>query len=100
VRRPGVDLAALDGIDWDDSNTAKIRRQHRVEAFECEEVLLGAPRVLVDEGHSRDEDRWIALGATATGRRLSVVFAIRGRRIRVVTARDQSRRERKEMVND
>jgi uncharacterized protein len=46
--------------------------------------------------HSDTEPRFLALGQTDSGRRLFVVFTIRGRHIRVISARDMSRRERRE----
>jgi uncharacterized DUF497 family protein len=75
----------------------KIWTKHAVSRPECEEVFLGAPRVVADETHSGAERRFVAFGATATGRRLAVVFTLRGSRLRVITARDQCRRERREL---
>jgi uncharacterized DUF497 family protein len=49
-----------------------------------------------DEKHSQQESRYHALGQTEAGRRLFVVFTLRGRLIRMISAREMSRRERKE----
>ena len=92
-------FASFTGFDWDEHNRRKIRAGHAVEPSECEEVLLREPRVLRDDAHSSHEPRYIAFGPTSTGRRLAVVFTVRGTRLRVVTARDQSRRERRELGN-
>jgi hypothetical protein len=51
--------------------------------------------VATDAAHSRDEPRYAALGKTAAGRRLTIVFTIRGDSIRVISARPMSRRERR-----
>ncbi len=48
-----------------------------------------------DSAHSREEARHYALGQTSVGRKLFVVFTIRGERIRVISARTMSRRERR-----
>ncbi|MEA2082150.1 MAG: BrnT family toxin [Elusimicrobiota bacterium] len=40
------------------------------------------------------EKRYYAFGATDRRRKLTIVFTIRNRKIRVVSARDMSRRER------
>lgn len=93
-------FAGIRGFDWDEHNSGKIWRQHGVTPRECEEVFLLAPRVAEDPRHSGTEIRRVAFGPTAIGRRLAVVFTQRGDRIRVVTARDQSRRERKELFDD
>ncbi len=93
----GERLAAVEGFDWEEHNSRKIWTKHAVSPLECEEVFFGAPRVLADPVHSGSERRFVAFGATATGRRLAVDFTLRGSRLRVVTARDQSRRERREL---
>lgn len=90
-------FAGIAGFDWDEHDSRKIRDRHAVEPSECEEVLLHEPRIVRDEAHSSHEARFVAFGPTATGRRLAVVFTLRGTRLRVVTARDQSRRERREL---
>ena len=42
------------------------------------------------------EPRYFALGRTDSVRELAVVFTVRGKRVRVISARPMSRRERKE----
>ena len=51
--------------------------------------------VAEDEKHSEIERRYYALGHTDGGRSLFVVFTIRGDLIRVISARDMNRRERR-----
>ena len=51
--------------------------------------------VAADARHSGQEARYAALGRTTAGRWLAVVFTIRGTLIRVISARDMSRRERR-----
>jgi predicted DNA binding CopG/RHH family protein len=45
--------------------------------------------------HSQDEDRYYALGRTSADRRLFVAFTMRGTLVRVISARDMSRTERR-----
>jgi len=86
----------LVAFDWDDGNAEKSWQRHGVRASECEEVFFNRPLlVLEDPKHSSDESRILALGRTHAGRRLLVVFTQRGNRIRVISARDMSRRERR-----
>lgn len=47
-----------------------------------------------DARHSEAEPRFYALGESDSGRGLFVAFTIRGDLIRVISARDMSRRER------
>ena len=84
------------GFDWDEANAIKIWNKHQVTPVKCEQVFFNRPLVAgFDEKHSREEVRRYVLGQTDTGRRLFVVVTVRGRRMRVVTARDMSKRERK-----
>jgi len=89
-------LADCVGFQWDKGNLLKIWERHGVVPLECEGVFFNEPLVaLPDERHSKQEVRFYALGKTDGGRLLFVAFAIRGRLIRVISARDMSRRERR-----
>lgn len=48
-----------------------------------------------DLAHSAVEPRYYVLGQTDAGRRLFIVFTIRRRRIRIISARDMSPKERR-----
>ncbi len=49
-----------------------------------------------EEKHSGQESRFYALGQTDAGRRLFIVFTVRGTLIRVISAREMNRREKRE----
>ena len=53
--------------------------------------ILVAP----DAAHSQKERRFAALGKTNADRRLAIVFTFRGTLVRVISARDMSKRERR-----
>jgi len=85
------------GFDWDAGNE-KNWTKHAVRFTECEEVFHRAPLVAPALAPTAvDEERFIALGRTALGRLLSIVFTFRGDRIRVISSRDMSRIERREL---
>jgi uncharacterized DUF497 family protein len=89
-------LEEFRGFDWDDGNRGKNWVGHGVSDAECEEVFFHQPLLVQpDEGHSEDEPRYYVLGRTARGRRLLLVFTPRGDRIRVISARDMTKRERR-----
>jgi uncharacterized protein len=89
-------LEQCEGFQWDDANADKIWQCHGVTPNECEEAFFNQPLVLgEDEKHSETEERLYALGHTDAGRELFVAFTLRGRLIRVISARDMSRKERK-----
>ena len=89
-------LADCQGFQWDAGNTNKIWGRHRVTPAECEELFFNRPLVVeTDAKHSSGEDRLYALGQSDSGRLIFVVFTIRGRLIRMISARDMSRKERR-----
>lgn len=69
---------------------------HGVPFWECEQLFFNEPLLVVgDVRHAGAEKRYYALGRTEAGRRLFVVFTVRGNHIRVISARERSRRERR-----
>ncbi len=74
----------------------KIWIKHRVSPSECEQIFFNYPLIVAgDIKHSEKEKRFFALGHTDTGRLLFVVCTIRKNQIRVISARDMNRKERK-----
>ena len=92
---PPPNLSRVEGFDWDRGNVEKNWKRHRVAFHECEEVFFHEPFILPDPRHSLAESRYYALGRTARGRRLTVAFTVRGNKIRVISARDMSRKEKR-----
>ena len=91
-----IDLSQFTGFEWDDKNRDKNWEKHEVSAGECEEVFFNLPLLLrSDDAHSQKEPRYYVLGHTIAGRRLFIVFIAREDKIRVISARDMSRKERK-----
>jgi len=83
------------GFDWDEGNRGKNWDKHRVSDLECEQVFFNQPLlVFSDEKHSDEEQRYYILGRTDQGRRLFVVFTPRADRIRIISAREMTKRER------
>ena len=91
-----IDFTRIAGFDWDRANAFK-NDKHRVTMAEAEQVFFFVPLVVTpDERHSRAEPRFRALGQTILGRRLAIIFTVRGEGtlIRVISARDMHRKER------
>jgi uncharacterized DUF497 family protein len=87
-------VRGLSGFEWDPGNWRKSELKHGVAAPEAEEALLNDPLCQVDTRHSGGEQRYVALGVTNEGRHLFVAFTIRRSRVRIISARPMSRRER------
>jgi uncharacterized protein len=78
-------------FEWDDENIEHIAR-HKVEIDEAEAVFDNRPSILRTQ-----EDRYLAIGQTDEGRYLAIVFARKPGRTRVITARDLTGREKKNL---
>ena len=93
-----VDLNLVIGFDWDQGNERKSVDKHHVSQAEAEQVFMNQPLMLAeDREYSVTEHRLRALGRTDEGRHLYVVFTLRRDRslIRVISARDMNRKERR-----
>jgi uncharacterized DUF497 family protein len=86
-------------FEWDARKAAVNRAKHGV-SFEEAATAFGDPNALdgLDLRHSEKESRFLRLGSGATGRVLMVAYTVRrrddGERIRIISARQASRRER------
>ena len=90
-----ISVEDVEGFEWDAGNVIKSRTKHGVTPAEAEQVFFNEPLLLLpDEKHSGGEIRLFALGHTNDGRQLFVAFTVRGRRIRVISCRTMSRKER------
>jgi uncharacterized protein len=83
-------------FDWDEANVRHIAR-HGIQPQEIEFVIRNDP---ADVGYDMisGEDRWTVVGHTDQMRILIVVFTMRGKLFRPVTARNASRRRRVEYL--
>jgi len=88
--------ATVAGFEWDDGNRAKCQR-HGVSIAEIESLFARPVMVLPDDAHSGAEERLRAVGRTAGGRHVFLVFTIRRRGgeryIRPISARYMHRKE-------
>lgn len=81
-------------FDWDEHNEEHVRN-HNVEPGEAEQALADPDRMGAGAYRVAAERRWALLGATEAGRILFVVYTRRCRRLRVVTGREASDREKR-----
>jgi len=88
-------LNQCSGFDWDQGNINKNWIKHKVSPAECEQLFFNRPLVIQDDViHSNIEKRFYALGKTDLKRPLFIAFTVRKNFIRVISARDMSRKER------
>lgn len=89
-------MGKCEGFDWDRNNTEKNWITHHVTTMECEQVFFNKPLVSgVDKKHSVSEKCRYVLGQTDLNKTLFIVFTIRKNLIRVISARDINKKEKK-----
>ena len=80
-------------FEWDDGNQDKNLLKHQVSSAETEEAFFDPDkRSYPDPDHSHSEVRRILVGKARGGRILLIVYAIREDRVRVISARDLSKK--------
>jgi uncharacterized protein len=88
-------LSQCTGFEWDEGNSRKNWMKHKVTPSECEQIYFNQPLIVKnDNKHSKLETRYYALGKTDGSRKLFIAFTVRNNLIRVISARDMSRKER------
>ena len=84
-------------FEWDREKAKKNQRKHRVSFEEASTVFADAfSSTIHDPLHSEEEERYVILGHSNRGRLLAVVFTDREDRIRIISARAATRKERKD----
>lgn len=81
------------GIEFDPDKAAANLRKHGV-SFADAATVLNDPEALIAEDDSESEARYLAVGMDASGRVLTVVYTLRGERIRLISARRATAREK------
>jgi len=84
------------GFDWDEANRDKCQK-HGLSIAEIESLFERIVSIAPDPQHSRNEERFKAIGSTESGRNVFVAFTWRRRGdetfVRPVSARYMHRRE-------
>ncbi|CAN5458270.1 BrnT family toxin [soil metagenome] len=92
---PQSQLEKCIGFQWDNGNHNKNWLSHGVSKEECEQIFFNEPLFVVEDlKHSQCEIRHYALGQTNARRKLFIAFTVRETLIRVISARDMSKKER------
>jgi hypothetical protein len=91
-----IQLPDFEGFEWDNGNSTKNWEMHQVRREECEQAFFNRPWLVAEDArHSEAERRFVLLGRTDSGRHLMVVFVKRGKLVRVISARDMTKKERR-----
>ena len=83
-------------FEWDPAKALANEQEHGVTFFEACEVFDDDHSSTVgDPDHSVDEDRYLLFGMSKNGNYLVVSYTERGDRVRLISARQMTPRERK-----
>ena len=86
----------LEGFAWDEANRDKNLLKHNVSFKECEEAFADLQKKLFsDRQHSSQEKRYLLFAKTEKQRHLLIAFTVRKSHVRVISARDMNKKERK-----
>lgn len=81
-------------FEWDDRKAASNAEKHGVAFEDAATIFMdGCANTYYDRDHSDDEDRYFTIGFARSGRLLTVWFAERDDRIRLIGARRATPRE-------
>jgi uncharacterized protein len=82
-------------VEWDPGKARLNARKHGVQFADAVAVLEDERALTTSDPFPREEQRWVTLGLDAFGRVLVVVYTWRGERVRVISARKATARERR-----
>lgn len=84
-------------FEWDKGNSDKNFKKHKLSNREIEQIFINSKEKFIfdDKKHSAIEKRYGIFGKMDNGKFLSIVFTVRKDKIRVITARTMSKRERR-----
>ena len=82
-------------FEWDETKARQNLRKHGVSFDEASTIFNDPLALTIDDPVHSEEDRFVTLGESHRRRLLVVVFTERGDRIRIISARAATRRERR-----
>ena len=87
-------------FEWDSNKSKENEKKHKV-SFEEAVSVFGDPLAVYfeDEDHSDLEQRNMIVGYSLHGKLLVVVFTERGNKIRIISSRQLTKKERKDYEN-
>jgi Uncharacterized protein conserved in bacteria len=84
-------------FDWDPEKAAANLKRHDVSFDEASTVWNDYFNIeLFDHDHSVEENRFLMIGESAEQRLLIISFTERGNRVRIISARELTPKERRE----
>ena len=84
-------------FEWDEDKAEANRLKHGVPFEEAATVFLDPLlETIFDPGHSKAEDRYLTIGMSSEDRLVILCHTDRGEKIRMISAREPTTKERKD----
>jgi uncharacterized DUF497 family protein len=83
-------------VEWDSFKAVANLKKHRIDFADAATVLYDEMAITMLDDFVDEEERFISVGTDALGRLLTVVFTWRGDSVRLISAREATRRERRD----
>lgn len=83
-------------FEWDPAKAQANLKKHGVDFADAALALEDERALTIPDGATTTEQRFITLAMDPLGRLLVIVYAWRGERIRLISAREATRREKKQ----
>ena len=88
-------------FEWDEEKANLNEAKHGVSFEEAKTVFNDLfSLTIADHGHSQEEDRWLELGLSNTGRILVVWYTEGGEAIRIIGSRKATRSEESNYLHE
>lgn len=98
---PKVSIPKPLEFDWDGHNKEKNWAKHQVDYKECEQAFKNTSTIVFEDlKHSHSESRYTIFGKTDRQRLVTITFTIRSKKVRIISARDQNKKERREYAKE
>jgi uncharacterized protein len=82
-------------FEWDQWNIQKNEEKHGISVLEAQSAFYDEKIIVFDDmQHSSEEERYICYARSAYNNTLMIAFTIRNKKIRIISARRASKKER------
>ena len=81
-------------VTWDPKKADTNFRKHKIRFSDAEAVLYDPIALTIEDQDVEQEKRFVSVGSDTLGRILVVVYTYRGDKIRIISARRATSRER------
>jgi hypothetical protein len=83
-------------IEYDSRKAAANLKKHGVSFEEAEAALFDPLALSIEDPDAEGESRWLLIGMVGRMQILTVIYTLRGDRIRIISARRSTKRELQE----